>query len=179
MKKSLAVLAAALVLGSSGCAASEVTTSPDGTDNGSQHKKQEAAKVGDKITLKGTDENLKIAVTVLKAPKAVKATDGSKPTKKGQRFVGVRLALENVGTVVYDDALTNGSVLLDAEGQEYNTILVTEIAAGPLVDLVKMAPGKSRKGYLVFEMPKNVKPAALQITLDSGMAPQTGEWALS
>lgn len=178
MKKRFVALVAALALGASGCAASEVTTSPDLPGDEAPQQARQVAKVGDRITLKGTDENLKVAITVLKPPRTVRSTDGSKPTRKGMRFVGVQLALENVGTAVYDDSLTNGSVLLDAEGQKYNTILVTEIAAGPVVDLVKMAPGKKRKGYLVFEAPKGVRPVTLQIALDSGMAPQTGEWAL-
>ncbi|ROO85470.1 uncharacterized protein DUF4352 [Actinocorallia herbida] len=181
MKKSFFMLAVALVFGLSGCAPAEVTTNPDGGGGGTGQEQgaPSSAKVGDKITLKGMDDNLKVAITVLKPPKTVKATDGFKPSEKGNRFVAVQISLENVGTVVYDDSLLTSSVLLDADGQEYNTTILTKISAGPIVDNLKMAPGKKRKGWVVFEMPKKVKPAGLQITLDSGMGPQTGEWKLN
>ncbi|GAB2828795.1 hypothetical protein GCM10022221_29070 [Actinocorallia aurea] len=181
MKKSFAVLAAVLVLGLAGCAPAEVTNEPDQPAGNAQQQDQEAAEatIGDKITLKGTDENLKVAITVLKKPRTVKATDGLKPSEQGNRFVALQLSLKNVGTIVYDDSLLTSAVLLDADGQEYNTTILTKISAGPIIDNVKMAPGKQRKGWLVFEMPKKIKPATLQVTLDSGMAPQSGEWKLN
>lgn len=181
MKNFLVVPAAAFLLGVSGCAASEVTTSPDApADDTSQQKKQqgqETAKVGDKITLKGTDENLKVAVAVLKVANT-KSTDQFITPEKGMRFVAVRIALKNVGSLPYEDSPANGAKLIDTDDQQYDAALVTGVSAGPLLESVKLAPGKGRRGVLVFSVPKKAKPAGFQFTLDSGFAPQTGEWQL-
>ncbi len=180
MKKVFGVWAAGLVLALTACAAgTEVTSTPDGPQEGQQPRAEagRTAKVGDKITLAGSDENLKVAVTVLKVVNT-RSTDAFEP-EKGNRFVAVRIALKNTGTLPYDDSPSNGAKLLDADDQQYDAALVTGVAAGPLLDSVKMAPGKGRQGVIVFSVPKSAKPASFQFTLDSGFAPQTGEWTLS
>ncbi|MEO3782431.1 DUF4352 domain-containing protein [Actinocorallia sp. B10E7] len=179
MKKAFVALTAVLALALTGCAAPEVTNTPDGADKeqGQKQDAAKAAKVGDKITLAGSDEELKIAVTVLKVVNT-KSTDEFTTPEKGNRFVAVRLALKNVGSQAYDDSPSNGAKLIDADDQQYDAALVTGVAAGPLLDTVKLAPGKGRQGVIVFSVPKKTKLAGFQFALDSGFAPQTGEWTL-
>lgn len=180
MKKIAAVLVTALVLGASGCD-TEVTTTPDAPGGSApqqeQGQEQRTARIGDTITLEGSDEELKVAVTVLKVMNT-KSTDSFISPEDGNRFVAVRLRLENVGSQVYDDSPVNGAKLIDAGDQQHDTVLVTGVAAGPLLDSVKLGPGKRRQGVVVFSIPKKAKPVGFQFALDSGFAPQTGEWEL-
>ncbi|MGI5285320.1 DUF4352 domain-containing protein [Nonomuraea polychroma] len=96
-------------------AAPEQTTAPDQTTI----QQQQAAKIGDAITLEGNDPGLKVAVTVnwLFSP-ATPADTFTKP-QTGKRFVAVEVTLTNQGQAVYSDSPTNGAVLIDAEGQQY------------------------------------------------------------
>jgi hypothetical protein len=72
----------------------------------------------------------------------------------------------------------NGAKLIDVEDQQYDAAL-NDVALGPSIGSdVKLGPGSTRKGYLVFSVPKKIKLAKFQFTLDSGFAPQSAEWLL-
>ncbi|MEV6156393.1 protein kinase [Nonomuraea sp. NPDC052129] len=105
------------------------------------------------------DGKLKFAVTGTKCPKPAK---GAK-----QRTCQVSLKVNNVGQearVLYpgqqklldgDDALHGGTKLLDKAGAE--------------VTPVRIGPGQSFSGALLFELPKEAQPAGLELH-DSGLS---------
>ncbi len=180
MKTFLAVSTAALGLALTGCApATEVTSTPDDAGGDPSKRANQTAKVGSQITLTGMEKELKIAVKVARVIRNAKGKDEFNRPEKGSRFVAVQIVLKNVGTQAYDDSPTNGAKLIDADDQQYDADF-SEIAAGPFIgSAVKIAPGNSRKGFIVFLVPKTAKLAKFQFTLDSGFAGQSGEWALN
>ncbi|MEU7835399.1 protein kinase [Nonomuraea sp. NPDC049129] len=105
------------------------------------------------------DGKLKFAVTGTKCPKPAK---GAK-----QRTCQVSLKVNNIGQearVLYpgqqklldeDDALHGGTKLLDKAGAE--------------VTPVRIGPGQSFSGALLFELPKEAQPAGLELH-DSGLS---------
>lgn len=179
--KKIAILPAMLAFALTACTPTEVTSSPDGKDTkaaGQPKSNAAAAKVGDTISLKSNQSGLKIAVTVVKISSSARGKDEFNQPQPGQRFVAVQIALKNIGSVAYDDSPSNGAKLIDAEDQQYDAGL-EEVALGQSIgSSVKLAPGSTRKGYLVFSVPKKAKIAKFQFTLDSGFGPQSGEWLL-
>jgi hypothetical protein len=178
MKKISTVVAILLTLTLTACTTSEVTSSPDGKTSSPPTSSAAPAKIGDTISLKGNERGLKIAVTVVRVSPSAKGKDEFNQPEKGQRFVAIQIALKNVGSIAYDDSPGNGAKLIDVEDQQYDVAL-SDVALGPSIgSAVKLGPSSARKGYLVFSVPKKVKLATFQFTLDSGFAPQSAEWLL-
>ncbi|MEO3782441.1 DUF4352 domain-containing protein [Actinocorallia sp. B10E7] len=124
------------------------------------------------------DGGLKVAVTLVKAVRDAKGKDMFSQAAKGKRLFAVQLALKNVGTETYQDSPSNGALVFDADDQQYNADF-REVAAGPsLSSSLKLAPGRSGRGFLVFEVPAKAKVTRFQLALDSGFADQSGEWLL-
>lgn len=160
------------------CTTAEVTSSPDGKTASPPKSSAAPAKIGDTISLKGNERGLKIAVTVVRVSPSAMGKDEFNQPEKGQRFVAVQITLKNVGSIAYDHSPGNGAKLIDVEDQQYDAAL-TDVALGPSIGSdVKLGPGSTRKGYLVFSVPKKIKLAKFQFTLDSGLAPQSAEWLL-
>lgn len=141
-------------------------------------KEPSTAAVGGAITLQGTDPGLKMTVTVnqLVNP-AAPAQDFMKP-KTGNRFVAVQVTLANVGQAVYSDSPTNGAMLIDGEGQQYQAAIYDVREGQSFGGSATINAGDSRKGMIVFEVPESAKLAKLQFALNSGFADQKGEWTL-
>lgn len=141
-------------------------------------KEPSTAAVGGAITLQGTDPGLKMTVTVnqLVNP-AAPAQDFMKP-KTGNRFVAVQVTLANVGQAVYSDSPTNGAMLIDGEGQQYQAAIYDVREGQSFGGSATINAGDSRKGMIVFEVPESAKLAKFQFALNSGFADQKGEWTL-
>ncbi|GAA0916419.1 DUF4352 domain-containing protein [Nonomuraea longicatena] len=136
------------------------------------------AKVGESITLQGTDPGLKVTVTLIQVfSPATPSSDFLKP-KSGFRYVAVQVTLANQGQAVYNGAPGSGAYLIDTEGQQYRDTY-GEVREGPgFPGLVTMNAGDNRKGVIVFEIPESARPAKFQFGLNSGFASQTGGWTL-
>lgn len=182
----VALLAAALTA----CGAPTVTSTEDkeaaiskptgdtGSGGEASANKPATAKIGSVITLNGFD-NAKVAVKLSRVfPSAASAIDGIGPDP-GNRFYGVELVLKNVGETPYEDAPSNGAVLIDDEGQQYSSTIVDLKGGVPLNGTVTIGPGDVRKGVIGFEVPKNAKITRLQFALNSGMADHKGIWHLT
>ncbi|ETK36091.1 DUF4352 domain-containing protein [Microbispora sp. ATCC PTA-5024] len=138
----------------------------------------EPVAVGATVSLKGIDQGLKVDVTVTKVVNdATPKNEFTKP-QDGNRYVAVEVKLGNTGQAVYDDSPSNGAKLIDDQGQQYNSTF-GEVREGVLLNAVTVRPGDSRKGVILFEVPKSTKLAKFQFSLNSGFADQTGEWVLS
>lgn len=134
------------------------------------------ASVGDSITLDGSTN--KMQVTVLKVLDPAPAGQYDQPTS-GHRYVGVQVALRNVGSDTYSDAPGNGAKIITTSDEQADTALLEggPCSSGFSSD-VKISPGSRLQGCIPFEVPKGAKPKTFQFSLDSGFGPQSGEWHL-
>ncbi|MEV7364265.1 DUF4352 domain-containing protein [Streptomyces sp. NPDC091299] len=140
-------------------------------------KKPDVAKVGDTIGVKGMEDG-KLDVTVMKVVDNAKGGEFSEPTA-GTRFYGVQFQLVNTGSKAYSDSPANGAQIADSQGQQFQPTFA-DITAGPSMSAdVRLKPGAKALGWIVFEIPKGVKPATVQFTMDSGFSDDTGEWKLN
>jgi hypothetical protein len=183
--------AALLTLAATACATTDpdVTTKPKTTatkDAGSKKDTDDQttetatndAKVGDTITLNGSQDGSQLDVTVVKvADNAKSSVEGFVP-EDGNRWLGVQFQLVNTGSKAYSDAPMNGTQIADADGQQFQPTFA-EVTAGPaMAASVKLKPGAKALGWVTFELPKKSKAASVQFAMDSGFAEQTGEWKL-
>lgn len=149
---------------------------PGGQEAGSQA----AAGLGDPITLTGFGRRSQVTVTSTEVSDPAYSSDQAfdKPSR-GNRFVAVQFRLENTGQKVYADAPDNGAVLIDDKGQQFNTTFLSGTPnLGPtFASPLKVLPGATALGVVVFEVPLESRPAAVQFGLDSGFS-DTGQWEL-
>jgi hypothetical protein len=165
-----------------GCAApdSGVKNSADkSTASSSGKAKAGPAKLGDAITIKGQEKGSAAQVTAVRYVATVKATDGFSTPAAGNRYAAVQFIVKNTGTVSYDDAPSNGAKVSDSENQQYDVALLEKSSAGQgLPFLLKLAPGGTAKGFLVFEVPTAAKIVSVQFSQASGFA-ETAEWKIA
>ncbi|MGV9269970.1 DUF4352 domain-containing protein [Kitasatospora sp. NPDC003701] len=137
-----------------------------------------AAKVGDTIALKGNDPADVADVTLVKVVDNAEGEDEFTHPADGKRFVSVQFRIKASGKKAYSDVPGNSAKLLDAQGQAFGST-VADTKAGPGFQLpANVAPGESALGFVTFEVPKDIKLDRAQFGLDSGFAPQTGQWKL-
>ncbi|MFE4517978.1 DUF4352 domain-containing protein [Kitasatospora sp. NPDC056783] len=136
------------------------------------------AKLGDTIALKGNDPADTADVTLVKVVDNAEGENEFTHPADGKRFVAVQFRIKASGKKAYSDAPGNGAKLLDAEGQAFGTT-IADTKAGPSFQVpANIAPGESALGFVTFEVPKDTKLDKAQFGLDSGFAPQTGQWKL-
>lgn len=163
-----------------GCGTTDVKTTPEtqGTSDSSSSTPQKAAGVGDTLTLKGQDDGEKMAVTLLGVIDPLSVGEFDSPDK-GKRYVGVRIALKNIGTAAYDDSPSNGAALLTRTDEQLDTTIVSGGPCdSPFASSAKIAPGARQQGCIPFEAPRGAKLKTFQFTLASGFGPDAGEWRL-
>ncbi|UBU09962.1 DUF4352 domain-containing protein [Nonomuraea gerenzanensis] len=134
---------------------------------------------GGTITLKGMEAGSKVAVTLDEVYSEAQPTQDSIQPKPGNRFMAVQLTLTNKGRVGYKDAPMNGAVVIDSERQQYPFSTAYVEQGQQFHWATSIDPSDSRKGLIVFEVPDGAEMVALQFTLNSGYAEQSGEWKLS
>ncbi|MFE6055067.1 DUF4352 domain-containing protein [Kitasatospora sp. NPDC056446] len=137
-----------------------------------------AAQVGDTIGLKGSNPADTADVTLVKVVDNAEGDNEFTHPADGKRFVAVQFRIKASGKKAYSDAPSNGAKVLDAQGQAYGST-IADTKAGPSFQVpANIAPGESALGFVTFEVPKDVKLDKAQFGLDSGFAPQTGQWKL-
>jgi Domain of unknown function (DUF4352) len=152
-------------------------TSSEETATEDTEADQGLASVGDTITLHGYEDGEQMAVTVTRLYDPAAAAQYLGP-RRGRKYVAVDLVLKNTGTKAYSDSPGNGATLLDTRDHGYTETLSETTSCQYIGSSVKIAPGSKRAGCLIFEVPKDAKPAVFQFGLDSGFADETGEWQL-
>jgi hypothetical protein len=185
------LLTAGLLLTATACAGEdEVTTkpnSPTATKSQPAEKeksspkpsKEEVAKVGDTITLKGMEDGEQLDVTVKKFLDPAKGADEFNQPESGKKWVAAQFQLVNTGSKVYSDSPSNGAKVADVDGQRFDAWF-GEIAAGPaMTSDLNLPKGEKALGWIVFEVPKNSKIVTIQYGMNSGFAEQTGQWKVS
>lgn len=136
------------------------------------------AKPGDTIALKGNDPADTADVTLVKVVDNAEGEDEFTHPADGKRFVSVQFRIKASGKKAYSDVPGNSAKLLDAQGQAFGST-VADTKAGPSFQVpANIAPGESALGFVTFEVPKDIKVDKAQFGLDSGFAPQSGQWKL-
>jgi hypothetical protein len=137
------------------------------------------AKIGGSIALTGMNGDEKLTVTLVKVADPAKGDDEFSQPAAGKRWVAVQIRITDTAGAAYSDSPSNGAKLIDAQGQQYDDTF-GNTTLGPAMDgSVKLAPGQSTLGVIVFEVPADAKATTFQFSLDSGFADQTGQWQLS
>jgi len=177
---------ALLALTACGVGEETVTTTPKKTASKAAEEKpadeatekNQAAAVGDTLTLKGIEDGEQLDVTLKKwLPTAKPATEFDIP-QDGKRWAAAQLELVNTGSKVYADSPSNGAKAADSEGQRFDAWF-GEIAAGPAMSSdVNLPKGEKALGWIVFEVPKDSKIVSVQFGMNSGFSDQTGQWSV-
>ncbi|MER5863839.1 DUF4352 domain-containing protein [Kitasatospora sp. NPDC002040] len=190
-RAALLLTAGLVVLGATACTdtdpavsteAKPAATAPaDGSKAPDAGKSKDAAKapakIGDTIALKGALPESTADVTAVKLVDNAEGADEFNKPADGKRFVAVQFRIKATGKG-YNDSPSNSAKLIDAQGQAFNTSLSDTKAGQSFAAGTTIATGESGLGFLTFEVPADAKLDKVQFTLDSGFAPQTGQWKL-
>jgi hypothetical protein len=139
---------------------------------------QKTARIGSAITLAGNSAGEQMAVTVTKVISDASPSDSFGQPPAGDRLYAVQFRLADTGTAAYSDAPSNGASVVDSAGQSYQSGLETVAGCQGFGGTENIAPGSSGLGCIAFEVPQKAKISQVQFTLDSGMGPATGQWAV-
>jgi hypothetical protein len=166
-------------MGASSCGTTTDTkNTPDkSSDTGSTKEKKAVARIGDSITLGTSDTKLQMTVTDVLDP--VSGNSDIDQPESGKRFVGVKIAVKNVGSKTYSDALSNGSQMVDSNDEQASTTILSEGECGnSFASSLRLSPGSRQVGCIPFEVRKGAKPKSFQFAGDSGFGPDNAEWKL-
>lgn len=137
------------------------------------------ARIGASIDLEGSGGG-HATITVVKVADPARSTDEYEQPDQGKRLVAVQVRITDTGTTVYDDAPDNSGRLIDSQGQQYEPELFGDTTAGKgFGGIVRIVPGASALGVIVFAVPDGTRITAFQFALDSGFARQSGQWQLN
>ncbi|MFJ9899751.1 DUF4352 domain-containing protein [Streptomyces sp. NPDC091280] len=135
------------------------------------------SKVGDTLSLTGTNTGEKLDVTVVKVVDPAGAGPYDHPSS-GKRFVSVQFRLKNTGTAVYKDSPSNGTTVIDKDGQRFSASLNNSTAGPPFPGSVTVGTGKTALGFITFEVPTASRIVSVQFAMNSGFSDDVGEWQL-
>jgi hypothetical protein len=134
------------------------------------------AGIGSAIVLAGNSSGEQMAVTVVTVWRHAEPASQFDDASSGDRLYAVQFRLDDTGTAAYSDSPSNGAVVVDSQGQSYQSGLNNAAECDSFPGTENIAPGSSGLGCIVFEVPQTAKITKVQFTLDSGMGPQTGQW---
>ncbi|TXS56657.1 DUF4352 domain-containing protein [Streptomyces sp. t39] len=78
----------------------------------------------------------------------------------GTRWVGVDLAVVNVGGTAHETPVTRAWVV-DDRGRSHRAVPAGELTTGPPLPAGRLTVGEHRTGWLVFELPHGSRPVRL------------------
>jgi len=136
------------------------------------------AKVGDTLSLTGTQKGEALDVTVTKVVNPARAEDAYLTPSAGDHLVAVQFRLKNTGTALYNDSPSNGAAVVDKDGQRFDASLDPTAAGVEFPGSVTIRPGGKALGYVTFEVPNGSAVTAVQFSMDSGFSDDVGEWAV-
>jgi hypothetical protein len=133
-----------------------------------------ASTIGGTVTVRGklSGESLQVQLVSIRDP----ASSSVIQPDPGNRFVGIQLAVRNVGTSTYHDSPSNGTALFSTDGQRSLADVLD--AVQPALGTLTLAPGATASGFITFQVAAGARLARFNLTLDLGFGPQTGTWTL-
>jgi hypothetical protein len=129
-----------------------------------------AAKTGDTIAV-----NDGMAVTVLAVRDPARSPDQYNRPEPGNRWVAIKVKVQNTGDTALQINTDNDTRLLDGESQEYEPEIGGLVK--PALYSPTIAPGGKRVGWVTFQVPKKLKIDQFQYTTESGFG-DAGLWQL-
>ena len=178
MRRAKIVTVVALSLSLAACGGEEEASDPnasggDGAASGAK-KQEPSLKIGDEVTLKGLEGEMKVKMLKIEDP--MKAPPTERP-RAGRRFVGVTVRFTNPGRQAFKDAPLNGSRLVTNVKKGANpTILLTgKCPSKPGINF-RLPAGESKTLCLPFQVKRKAKVTGFQHALNSGFGPDTGKW---
>ncbi|WP_262706395.1 MULTISPECIES: DUF4352 domain-containing protein [Streptomyces] len=207
MNRSIASAAAAVVLaatlvacggsdGDSGKVAVTKSAGSSGADtSGGQQTPDTApssttpsgAKVGDTLSLEGlpgmgaTGNNVQADVTLTKYEDNAKPSLDAFAAPDGQRLVAAEFTILSTGDATYDDPGNLGAKVVDSTGKVYAG-KPGDPTVGESLDLtIILQPGDKTTGWVIFNVPQDVKITAVTYQMDSLLqtnGEHTGRWNL-
>lgn len=161
------LLVALLAVSQAGCGDEEESTDREAP--------QPKPSIGETVSIPRTGKP-KLEVTVLQMFDPVEGATSDKP-RKGNRFVGVRFQIKNVGIEDYVDAPARGADLITSDNKDTE---LADLTAGECSDGlgfgVTIKPGDAKDICQPFEAKQTLAPKSFLFTL--GTLPESGEWSL-
>jgi hypothetical protein len=136
----------------------------------------QTAQVGSAIALAGLSPGEQVTVTVTKVYPGAQPVDQYSEPPVGDRLFAVAFQLKNTGSVGYSDAPTNSAIVFDSSGKSYKTQLDDVSECPPFQTVVDIPVGSTSVGCIAYEVPNDARITKVQLILDSGYGPQTGDW---
>lgn len=124
-----------------------------------------------------TQDRSRVRVTALTVVDPVARGTYLLRPKRGSRWVGLRLKVEGLGPGLYKDAPSNGSRLLGG-GRAFRAVTKQPDGCPSLDVLIRLAPGQSATGCVIFEIPRGRSVGRFRFTPSSGFAPDVATWRL-
>jgi hypothetical protein len=138
----------------------------------------QTAQVGSAITLAGVSPGEQVTVTVTKVYPGAQAVDQYSEPPAGDRLFAVAFQLKNTGSVGYSDAPSNSAIVFDSSGKSYLTQLDDVSECPSFQTVVDIPVGSTSVGCIAYEVPNDARITKIQVILDSGYGPQTGDWKI-
>jgi hypothetical protein len=100
---------------------------------------------------------------------------------KGNRLVAAQFVVKNVGSSIYVAAASSAAQVVDTKGRSYRPVFVFDpLRQGKLFDnVVSLTTGHAARGYIAFEVPKQVRIKQVKYSGGSGGSSQTGTWTFT
>jgi hypothetical protein len=133
--------------------------------------------IGTPITLRGETTDLEVAVTKVLDP--VSGSGADLTAAPSAHFVGVEVALKNIGSANYSESpLSDAKLVLTSGGHADGVNLLGGPCGGRFPLHVTLRPGARTRGCVPFEVPRGEKPSRFSFALDSGYGTEVGTWQL-
>jgi hypothetical protein len=130
--------------------------------------------IGTPITLRGSETELE--VRVLRVLDPVTGAPADQTLRPGDRFVGIELALRNIGQSNYSEAPLSDSKLFIGGAEADSVNLLGGQCGGRFPLHVTLRPGARTRGCVPFEVRRGASPSRFQFALDSGFGREVGTW---
>jgi hypothetical protein len=100
------------------------------------------------------------------------------PKLKGQRYVGVRMTLVNVGPAAWSGSPARAATLITDHNTQAPKVKAVGSCGGPFGAKVELVRGERQSGCLVWILKSGERPGHLQFAPNSPAAPPV-EWSLA
>ncbi len=133
--------------------------------------------LGTSVRLPRATNRPPLSVTV-EGVRTVKASPGAPYLVPGNRWAAARVVVHNDGRRSWRSQPGTSWSVTDADGGPHQAHGQVAIGAGPtLPDVVRLPPGRSERGWVVFQVPLSVPLVRATVTVGPG-APATASWVV-
>jgi len=133
-------------------------------------------RIGDPITLTGSNLGVRMQVTVTGVVDPVAGV--SRPARAGRRHLGIGLRVRNTGVAIFESDL-RAAVLTYGAGRRARAVTGVESAcSNGFEGVLRIEPEAGARGCLLFALPRGAKPRQLQLALEQVPAEAGGKWRL-